>query len=278
MLDRAVECSAGLSTTRQGIGCGQSGRPSVSVSLALLRCLRFAASFSLDTFPRDPPDLPMIVKKSKRWIRFLKTTAIGGLLFLLPLIVLGALISQITPIVLSVAEFLHEHIPVKTATGIAFLISLSIAVIMLLCFAAGMVARWSIGQRVSKVFEKNLLLLFPRYAILKDQMADTIGGSHTRPQMKPVLVRLADRQVIGFETERSQDGGQVVVYLPGSPDSWAGSVAIVPADQVESLKVGFGEAVSICEQLGRGSLALIKKSQESQSTTAKATNDASPNA
>jgi hypothetical protein len=37
-------------------------------------------------------------------IGFLKTTAIGGLLFLLPLIIVGALIGQVVPIVMTVAE------------------------------------------------------------------------------------------------------------------------------------------------------------------------------
>lgn len=199
----------------------------------------------------------MIVKKSRRWIQFLKTTAIGGLLFLLPLIVLGALAAQIAPILSSIANFLHQHIPVKTPTGIAFLISLAIAIVLLLCFAAGMIAQWSIGKRLSGVFEKNLLLLFPRYAIIREQMADTIGGQRDRPQLKSVLVRLNDRQLVGFETDRSNDGNQVAVFLPGSPDTWSGSVAIVDADRVESLPATFGETVTACEQLGRGSFGLI---------------------
>ena len=41
----------------------------------------------------------MIVRESKRWIRFLKTTAIGGLIVLLPLIVLSALIAQVASII-----------------------------------------------------------------------------------------------------------------------------------------------------------------------------------
>ncbi|MGI9471395.1 MAG: hypothetical protein ACR2NZ_07690, partial [Rubripirellula sp.] len=130
----------------------------------------------------------MIVKKSRRFINFLKTTAIGGLLFLLPLIVIGALIGQVVPIVTAVATALHEHIPVKTPSGIAFLIALSIAIVLLLCFGAGVLARWSFGKKISGAFEKKLTLFFPRYAILKDQMADSIGGDETRPVMKPILV------------------------------------------------------------------------------------------
>ncbi len=204
----------------------------------------------------------MIVKKSKRWIRFLRTTAIGGLLFLLPLIVLGALASQLAPIVITIRDFIRnnsDEIPVHTPTGIAFLTCLSIVILLLLCFAAGLIAKWSIGQRVSGLFEKNLLLLFPRYAILKDQMADTIGGHDNRPQMKSVLVRLNDQRLIGFETERSADGNQVAVYLPGSPDTWAGYVAIVDADRVDPLEMTFGDTVANCEQLGRGCFERMKK-------------------
>ena len=91
-------------------------------------------------------------------------------------------------------------------------------------------------------------------------MADTIGGDQTRPQMRPVLVRFDDMQRVAFETERSDDTQIVTVYLPGSPDPWAGTVAMIEADRVEPLKADFGEAVAACEQLGRGSAQLLKGS------------------
>ena len=196
----------------------------------------------------------MIVRKSKRFINFLKTTAIGGLLFLLPLIVLGALFGQIAPIVVSVASFLNEYIPVRTATGIAILVGLSIAIILLLCFVAGMFARWSLGRKISVAFEKRLALLFPRYSVLKDQMADTIGGNETKPQMKPVLVMFDEYQRIAFETERDEKKGLATIYLPGSPDPWSGKVVILKLERVTRLDTDFGYAAATCEQLGRGSI------------------------
>ena len=199
----------------------------------------------------------MIVRKSKRFINFLKTTAIGGLLFLLPLIVLAALFGQIAPIVVSVASFLNEYIPVKTATGIAILVGLSIALILLLCFTAGMFARWSLGRKISVAFEKRLALLFPRYSGLKDQMADTIGGNETRPQMKPVLVMFDEYQRIAFETERDEKKGLATIYLPGSPDPWSGKVVILKLERVTRLDTDFGHAAATCEQVGRGSIATI---------------------
>jgi uncharacterized membrane protein len=203
------------------------------------------------------------MKQPRRTIKFLRTTAVGGLLFLLPLIVVGALIGQIVPIVMTIAESLGEILPgfVQTPTGIALLVLIAILILLLLCFGAGLLAQWSLGKRLSEAFEKNLLLLFPRYAILRDQMADSIGGDQTRPQMKPVLVRFDDMQRIAFETERSEDEQIVTVYLPGSPDPWAGRVAMIEADRVQPLDAEFGEAVAACEQLGRGSAKLLKGSE-----------------
>lgn len=191
-----------------------------------------------------------------KFIRFLKTTAIGGLLFLLPLIVIGALIGQIVPIIMSVARGLGEVIPIKTPGGIGLLILLSIAALLFACFGAGLLARRSLGKKLSENFEKYLLLLFPRYAIIKEQMVSGIGGHKNTPTMKPVLVRFIDSQRIGFETERTDDG-LVTVYLPGSPDPWAGSVVQLNADRVETLDAEFGDTVATFEQLGRKSTALL---------------------
>ena len=201
----------------------------------------------------------MIVKNSKRFINFLKTTAIGGLLFLLPLIVLGALVGQIAPIVVSIASALNKHIPVKTPTGIAILVTLSIALILLLCFAAGMFARWSLGRKISTAFEKKLALFFPRYSILKDQMADTIGGNEARPQMKPVLVVFDECQRIAFETERDEKLGLATIFLPGSPDPWSGKVVMMNLDRVTRLDADFGHAAATCEQVGRGSIVMASQ-------------------
>ena len=97
------------------------------------------------------------MNQKKNPFGFVRTTAIGGLLFLLPLIVVGALIGQVVPIVITVAHFLREILPgtFRTPGGLAILILLAIAVVLLLCFAAGVIARNSIGRKFSEAFEKN---------------------------------------------------------------------------------------------------------------------------
>ena len=193
---------------------------------------------------------------SKTKIGFLKTTGIGGVLFLLPLIVLGALVGQIIPIVLTIAKLLGDIIPVpiQTPTGISLLIGAAILVLMFICFAAGIIARRSFGRRISATFEKNLTMLFPRYAIFKDQIAGTLGGDKDHPTMTPVMVRMVDSFQVAFEVDRSEKGF-VTIFFPGSPDPWTGKLAMVESQQVQPLHLKFVDADSVFETLGRDSIS-----------------------
>ena len=169
---------------------------------------------------------------------------------------IGALVGQVVPIVMALAGVLSEYIPVKTPSGIAMLVTISIAIVLLMCFAAGLIARWSIGRRLSKFVENNLILLFPRYAIYREQLKGSIGGDHNKPEMIPVLVRFDDVTRIAFEVERTE-GPLVSIYLPGSTDPWSGFVIFMAADRVEPMNIPFSEALGICERMGRESLHLL---------------------
>ena len=186
---------------------------------------------------------------------FLRTTALGGVLFLLPLIVLGALIGQAVPIVAAVARFIGKIIPVQGAVGVSIVIALAVALCMLICFGAGMVARLSLGRRLSGWMEHHLTLLFPRYIMVRDQMAGKVGAGLIESSLKPVLVSFDDHQVLAFESERTAE--RVVIFLPGAPDPWSGQIVFVEPRQVAPLSMEFGRAIELCKRMGHGAAAEI---------------------
>lgn len=198
-------------------------------------------------------------------IGFLKTSAIGGIFFLLPLIVIGFLLGQLAQAIWTVALAINQFLPVQSVVGYTMIVLIAIASIILLCFVSGIIARRRFAKRFSESVEKYLLLLFPRYAILKEKVSGNIGGEVLRNQLHPVMVRLPGHMRLGFEVERyggHSDAASVVresvtVFLPGSPDPWAGQVIIVQAHHVEQVNSPFGETVATFEQLGRGSLRLV---------------------
>jgi uncharacterized membrane protein len=187
-----------------------------------------------------------------------KTTILGGVIFLLPFAVVVFLLGQLAALIVSIAGKLDEYVPDAT---IGIVSSATIAATLLLvaiCFLAGLAARRSFATRFSDKVEKTLLLLFPRYAILKNQMASNLASHAGQASMQPVLVRFDDAARIGFETDRAE-GGLVTIYLPGAPDPWSGHLVHVAAERVTKLAAPFGDATAVCETLGRMASTVITK-------------------
>lgn len=197
-----------------------------------------------------------MTKQVLKLVRFLKTTAIGGLIFLLPLAVIGALLGYAYNVVLVIYEPLKALAPVTTPTGLALLFLFAVAIVLALCFVCGLAAQWAISQKLSRTIEKRLVMAFPKYAIYKDIVAGNLGGDEHAPSLTPVTVQFQDHVRIAFEAGRTASGA-VIVYLPGSPDPWNGSVVVTAAEQVSPLAVDFMETAAICERLGRDSSELL---------------------
>ncbi|QDT06244.1 hypothetical protein K227x_46530 [Rubripirellula lacrimiformis] len=193
-------------------------------------------------------------------VGFLRSTAIGGLFFLLPLAVIAGLLGQVYSIVSAVAvplgDAMPDWVPINTATGIAFLFSASVAVLVGMCFTAGVIARRAIGRKFSSTIERQLITIFPKYAIYKDLLAGNLKHDSDGPSLTPVLVECPEGLRIAMESDRLANG-MVVVYFPGAPDTWIGSVVLVPAERVRSVELDFNETLGVFERLGRDSAAFL---------------------
>ncbi len=202
-------------------------------------------------------------------IGFLKTTAIGGLIFLLPLAVIGGLLGYASGVVLAIYEQLEEQLPVDSAGGRALLFLIAVGILVMLCFLCGLAARRAIARKFSQTVEKHLVMVFPKYAIYKDILAGNLGGDAQTPSLVPVTIQLEDAIRIGYEAGRTERG-LVIVYLPGSPDPWIGSVVLVEPDRIQSLDIDFNEMAAICERLGRGSEQLLASVRTDRPASTKA--------
>ena len=183
---------------------------------------------------------------------FLRTTAIGGVLFLLPFVVVMVLLVYVYQSVVAVHDRLKSWIPFDSVTRIGLLFALAILLLLAACFLAGLLARRAFGLHFSGTLERQLMKVFPKYGIYKDLLAGTIGGDEAAPSLRPVLVKREEELALAFEADRLANG-LVVVYFPGSPDTWNGSIALIAPGNVQSTDVPFAEVLRICERLGRES-------------------------
>lgn len=184
----------------------------------------------------------------------LKTTLIGGVVLLLPVVVALAVIGQGVALVGRAAAPLIALLPDKSVGGVALATLATLALLLLLCFGAGLLARAALGRRLSESFENRLHALYPRYTVFKGMTQDLAGEG--MQGLLPVLVSFDDHQLLAMEVERLADG-RVVVFLPGAPDPWSGSVVMVKPEQVRPIAIELGALNRVLKGLGRGSGRLL---------------------
>ena len=186
----------------------------------------------------------------------LVTTLVGGVVFLLPLVVVITVFGQGVALVARMAAPLISMLPAGNVGGIALATLAAVLLLLLLCYGAGIAARATLGRSLSERFESRLQTLYPRYAVIK-AMSQGLHGALGERVLKPVLVSFDDHQLIAFDMERLDDG-RAVLYLPGAPDAWSGSVLVVTAERIEALDIDATQLARSMQRLGLGTAALLQ--------------------
>jgi uncharacterized membrane protein len=187
---------------------------------------------------------------------FIKTTAIGGLLFLVPLVVLAVILKKAYDIMLLVAVPLDGLIPIEAIGGVALSNILAVLCIFVACFLAGLLAKSKPGKAIFNWIDAKLLLFFPGYSYLKSLTSSFTDERDEGKVLKPIIAKLDDQSQLAFEVEHADDG-TVVVYVPGAPDSRSGNVVYLTPDRVEPLDITFGDVTRSLRQFGRGSVVWL---------------------
>ena len=183
--------------------------------------------------------------------RLIRTTLIGGFLFLLPLVLVVVVLGKAFQIMKVVATPLGKLIPIESVAGFAIVEILTVLIMIVCC----LLARSPWGKKVNEKLDAMLLQMMPGYAWVKG-VTGGIRDEDAEEVLKPVLVRFDDQFQLAFEVDRAADG-LVAVYLPGSPDFRSGAVSYVTGDRVQPVDAGFKAVMKTCKNLGRGSAAML---------------------
>ncbi|MET4389051.1 putative membrane protein [Bradyrhizobium sp. F1.4.3] len=199
---------------------------------------------------------------------FLKSTMIGGALFLLPVALLLALLSHAMRIAvkaaLPVSQALHFDQIGKIA-GVGIVTVLAVVLLILVSFVAGVLARTKTGSRISAWVEKSVLGSLPQYQMVKSMAQGLAQAEGASDEFKPVLVSTEGGWQIGYLLE-ALEGDWVAVFLPQAPTPLAGNVRYYRSDRIRPLGISMLQARAIVTNIGIGSAAVLKGENLSQST------------
>ena len=184
-------------------------------------------------------------------LQFIKTTVFGGVVFLVPVVILVILIGKAMAFSQKIAAPIAEYLPFGPVANLVLVDVLGLALIILICFFGGLAAK---SQRVANwvtSIEETFLSKIPVYSVIKGTVSNTLQLDEMEG-MKPVIAHFDDCSQVGYEVERSP-GGKVTVFLPGAPDAFSGSVNYFTEDRVTPVDANLLSAVKVMKGFGKGS-------------------------
>jgi uncharacterized membrane protein len=192
----------------------------------------------------------------KSILKFLKTTILGGLLFLVPIVVLAFILSKALELTRDLLVPLVARIPFESVIGLRTPMFLAIGVIVLISFSAGLIARRVRAQKIVGGLEALVLSKIPGYQILKGMGTDMLG-SEDREAYPVVLTRFDDGWQLGLKVEELENG-LVAVFVPDAPSPHSGSVYFMAPDRVVPAGIPISSMLKCLKSFGAGSNTVLR--------------------
>lgn len=197
-------------------------------------------------------------------MKFIRSTLIGGIFFLIPLAVLAMILGKILTFFRELTKPLTAWWPLDRVLGIAIADLVAVATIIVLCFLAGLFARSKTVAKFIASLESRILNNIPGYTLLKS-MTGSVMGVEQESAITPILARFDDASQVAFKVETLPDG-RAIVYIPGAPNPSAGSLFVMAADRIEPLECSLQQVVKNIRGLGAGSSKLLSGDPDNAGT------------
>ena len=193
---------------------------------------------------------------------FIRTTIFGGVIVILPTMILvfafrwlfGIVDEAIRPL----TELVINNIDLPKRYDRMIATAIVLAVIVAGCFLVGLLVRTRLGMWIYNGLEGSLLVKAPGYKMVKETVNQFLGRKQS-PFSSVALVRLFENQtkVTAFITDRHENG-MVTVFVPTGPNPTSGFIYHINEKYVHPINVSVEDAMRSVISCGAGSEKLIK--------------------
>jgi uncharacterized membrane protein len=190
----------------------------------------------------------------KTLARFVRTTILGGVIFLAPIVVLIVILAKAFGYAKTGIHAVVVHVPGVSELSIGIATTLSIALVALVCLLAGLIAQTVIAQRLVNALESSVLSKIPAYEYLKQESASALGVAEIG-ELPLVFVPMEGGWQLGVQTE-ALSNGLVSIFVPGAPNPHSGSVFFFSTEVVRPAGIKLAAGRGCLRRCGAGASAL----------------------
>ena len=186
--------------------------------------------------------------KLSRFINFLKTTALGGLLVIVPIAIVLFVLGQLMLALLTVANDALAWLGIGINDALV-MSAIALLVLVGLCFVTGLVVRTRAGDALKRWFSRNVAKRIPMYGAISNLTRRYAGIDGE--EFAPVEVDLYDSgtHAMGFLVETLPDG-RCTVFVPTAPVATVGNLFLVASEKVRRIDASVADTVSVITQWG----------------------------
>ena len=192
----------------------------------------------------------------KKILKIIRTTIIGGLFFLAPLVILSIIIVKAFEVVNRLTAPLVKPFADARIGGELLQNIVDVIVLLLVCLLAGLFASTKFARRIITYLERHILQYIPGYLLFKN-MAENTAGIAIHEDMKVALIRTDAGWQLAFLIEKINDS-LFVVFAPDAPSGLSGTVIYAEKEHIRFLEITTKEARQSIHKFGIGSAALFK--------------------
>lgn len=194
----------------------------------------------------------------KKLLDFLKTTILGGLFVLLPVILIYLALAEVFDVLVLIATPIADLFFPGHFVETEFTVLVALALMISISFILGLIMMSDIGCRFGNWIEQIFLGKVPGYNAIKS-LTKGFASSQQESSFKPALLKSPGGEKEFVYIVEEHGDGNITILVPWSPTPFAGSIKVVSRDRVEPLSVGMGKLTEVLSQWGVGAGNLLKE-------------------
>jgi uncharacterized membrane protein len=192
-------------------------------------------------------------------VRFIKTTLLGGLFVVLPIVLLYLVALKALQLAVKFSAPIAAVVPADLSPVKSPLL-IAVVLIVGASFLVGLVMYSAPARRFGRRLEMQTLGRFPPYKFLKG-MTGALAGGADGPGFPPaLLVQPNGTRVFVLIIEEHGDEA-ATVFVPSAPTPTIGTVQIAARDRLQPLDAKGGEVLQVLGNWGIGTGSLLKKAR-----------------
>ncbi|ETN94199.1 Uncharacterized membrane protein [Zhouia amylolytica] len=174
---------------------------------------------------------------------------LGGLFFVIPLIIFIFLINNAIHLLLPIGRKLIDLLNIHTIFGAATLTIVSVLLLLGLCYISGLLLEMGVVHQWSQKMEERLFTIFPSLQMLKYRLLDE-EQDLTKDHWKAILLKEDQSYILAFITNETENGF-LSLYIPDAPKMDAGEIRYLNKENCEFISIPMQNAMKALNTFGR---------------------------